>query len=326
MSRLRKIGYSTIFSVLFLTAGCRSHQQQANSVQVRLKWLNQAQFAGFYTAAEKGFYRDNNLQVKINPGGSDFPAVQMVVGGGEQFGVTGADQILLARAKGIPVVAVAVIYRETPFVLFSLQSSDIRVPHDMIGKDVGVKLGGNEELTYRAMMKMAGVDTKRLHEKPVKFDMAPLFAGQVQVWPGYAINEPIVAKEMGYSVNIISPSQVGLHMYADTIFTTEDMIRTHPDEVAAFVSATMKGWDYSVAHPSEAVDATLRYDANLKPAHEMAMMLTSIPFIKGDGQLLGLMSEQSWQDLQNILREEGFLNAPVDVTAAFTNRFVAPQP
>src|SRR5712691_8740899 len=84
----------------------------AEAVTVRLKWLHQAQFAGFYVAKDKGYYAAAGLDVSIQPGGSDFPAIQMVAGGSEQFGVTGADQILIARSKGVPVVAIAVIYRE----------------------------------------------------------------------------------------------------------------------------------------------------------------------------------------------------------------------
>src|SRR6056297_729626 len=99
--------------------------QAAEQVSVRLKWFNQAQFAGFYVAKEKGFYEDAGLDVSIQPGGSDFPAIQMVAGGDEQFGVTSADQILTARSKGVPIVALAVLYRKSPFVLFALESSGI---------------------------------------------------------------------------------------------------------------------------------------------------------------------------------------------------------
>src|SRR6202140_5694408 len=109
------------------------------SVTVRLKWLNQAQFAGYYVAKDKGYYEAAGLDVSIQPGGSDFPAIQMVAGGNEQFGVTGADQILIARSKGVPVVALAVIYRESPFVLVALKKSGVKTPADFAGKTVGVK-------------------------------------------------------------------------------------------------------------------------------------------------------------------------------------------
>ena len=125
-------------------------------------------------AKEKGYYKSEGLDVNIQPGGPDFPAVQMVTGGNEQFGVTGADQILIARSKGVPVVALAVIYRRNPFVLFSLAKSGIKTPADYVGKKVGVKIGGNEELIYRAVLAKAEIDKSKLTEIPVKFDMTPL--------------------------------------------------------------------------------------------------------------------------------------------------------
>jgi NitT/TauT family transport system substrate-binding protein len=100
----------------------------AEAVTVRLKWLHQAQFAGFYVAKDKGYYDAVGVDVSIQPGGSDFPAIQMVAGGSEQFGVTGADQILIARSKGVPVVAIAVIYRENPCCSRSRSRASPRPP------------------------------------------------------------------------------------------------------------------------------------------------------------------------------------------------------
>src|SRR5271154_4555709 len=118
--------YRAIASTILLALSSLCATERADdSVTLRLKWLNQAQFAGFYVAKEKGYYKSEGLDVNIQPGGPDFPAVQMITGGNEQFGVTAADQILIARSKGVPVVAIAVIYRENPFVLFALKSSGI---------------------------------------------------------------------------------------------------------------------------------------------------------------------------------------------------------
>ena len=148
--------YRALASVILLVLSALGATARAeDAVTVRLKWFNQAQFAGFYVAQDKGYYKAAGLAVNIQPGGPDFPAVQMVTGGNEQFGVTGADQILIARSKGVPVVAVAVIYRRNPFVLFSLAKSGIKTPADFVGKKVGVKIGGNEELIYRAVLAKA---------------------------------------------------------------------------------------------------------------------------------------------------------------------------
>lgn len=213
--------YPAVASIFLALSSLCATAHADEAVTLRLKWLNQAQFAGFYVAQEKGYYKSAGLDVSIQPGGPDFPAVQMVAGGNEQFGVTGADQILIARSKGVPVVALSVIYRRNPFVLFSLAKSGIKTPADYVGKNVGVKIGGNEELIYRSVLAKANVDKAKLTEIPVKFDITPLLSGAVDVWPGYLINEVLAAKEKGFDVSIVYPADYGIDLYADTLFTTE---------------------------------------------------------------------------------------------------------
>jgi len=314
--------YRALASVILLalSAFCATARAE-DAVTVRLKWLNQAQFAGFYTAQEKGYYKDADLSVNIQPGGPDFPAVQMVTGGNEQFGVTGADQILIARSKGVPVVALAVIYRRNPFVLFALAKSGIKTPAEFVGKNVGVKLGGNEELIYRAVLANAKIDKSKLNEVPVKFDITPLLAGTVDVWPGYLINEVLAAKEKGFDVNIIYPADYGIDLYADTLFTTEKMLKERPDVVRKFVAATLKGWDSAIASPEEAAKITVKFGgAKLNYDHELAMMKASVPLLKPDDKPVGYMDETGWNSAQKLLLEAEFQKQPIEVAKAFTTK------
>jgi NitT/TauT family transport system substrate-binding protein len=310
-----------LFILLALSSICATAYAD-ESVTVRLKWLNQAQFAGFYVAQEKGYYKAEGLDVNIQPGGPDFPAVQMVTGGNEQFGVTGADQILIARSKSVPVVALAVIYRRNPFVLFSLTKSGIKTPADYIGKQVGVKIGGNEELIYRAVLAKAGVDKTKLNEIPVKFDITPLLAGTVDVWPGYLINEVLAAKEKGFDVNVVSPADYGIDLYADTLFTTEKMLKEKPDIVHKFVTATLKGWTSAIAAPEEAAQITVKYGSKLTYDHELAMMKASLPLLQPDAQPVGWMEAANWSAAQKLLVDAGFQKTPVDIGKAFTVEFL----
>jgi ABC-type nitrate/sulfonate/bicarbonate transport system substrate-binding protein len=305
-----------VFVGLLITA---TLAQAADSVTVRLKWLNQAQFAGYYVAKEKGYYENAGLDVSIQPGGSDFPAIQMIAGGSEQFGVTGADQILIARSKGVPVVAIAVIYRENPFVLFSLKKSGIFKATQFSGKNIGLKIGGSEELIYRAVLKSAGIDKGSLHEMPVKFDLSPLLTGQVDVWPGYLINEVIAAEEKGFETAVIRPVDYGIAMYADTLFTTERMLREKPDVVKKFVAATIHGWADAVAEPEAAARITVKFGNKLEYAHELAMMKASIPLIKAGNDAIGVSKESEWESIQNMLVEAGLQKTGVDISKAFTN-------
>lgn len=319
---MRNIWLSVVAGAMIAASSLSA--QAADSVTVRLKWFNQAQFAGFYVAKEKGLYQAAGLDVTVQPGGPDFPSIQMVAGGNEQFGVTSADQILIARGKGVPVVALAVIYRKSPFVLFSLKGSGIDTPAKFVGKKIGLKVGGNEELVYRALLKKTGVSSKNLTEIPVKFDMTPLLTKQLDVWPGYLNNEVIAAREKGFDVDIVSPADYGLDFYADTLFTTEAMVRDHPDEVQRFVTATLKGWTDAVAHPEEAAKLTVKQDSKLSYPHELTMMKDSIPLLKPDAQPIGSMQLGNWTSLQNLLIQGNFLKGPLDLSKAFTTKFLTP--
>ncbi|MBW4082567.1 ABC transporter substrate-binding protein [Paenibacillus sp. S150] len=328
----RKAMLILLSSLMLLITACGSGQNakvdsrgdsgELKKVVLRLKWIHQAQFAGFYTAVEKGYYKEAGLDVEIRPGGSDFPSVQMVASGSEEFGVTGADQIVIAREKGVPVKALSTIYRKTPFVMFALKESGIATMEDLVGKKVGIKLGGNEELTFRAMEKSAGIEASEIGEMPIKYDLSPLLSGQVQAWPGYVINEVLAVQEQGKEVNIIDPNDYGINFYADTLFTTESVIEKDPEMVKSFVQASMKGWDYALKNPEEAAEFGLKYGDKLELEHEVNMMKASIPLLVPDQLPLGSMEEEAWDTLQKSLIELDFLKKEQDLKALFTNEYL----
>ncbi|HZX19575.1 MAG TPA: ABC transporter substrate-binding protein [archaeon] len=298
----------------------QTNQSNPEKVEVRLKWVHQAQFAGFYVAQEKGYYSKNNLDVQLNPGGVDFPAINMVAGGKEQFGVTSADQILFAREKGIPIVAIATIYRKNPMVLFSLKDLGIKQPSDLIGKKVGVAV--NKEILYHMLLKKTGVDSGKVTEVPIKVDITPLLTGQVDAWIANIISEPITAQEKGFEVDIIWLSDYDVNFYGDVLFTTEDMIKNHPDIVRGFVNATLDGWNYAYDNPDEAVDYTMQYASASNSVHETKMMQASLQLIKPDDRHIGDMQQKEWENMQQQMLEAGAMKSPVDLGKTFTNQFV----
>ncbi len=153
--------------------------------------------------------------------------------------------------------------------------------------------------------------------------MTPLLTGQVDVWPGYVINEVIAAREKGFDVNVIWPSDYGIDLYADTLFTTERVLRENPEMVRRFVAATLEGWSDAVAHPEDAARITVKAGNKLSYAHELAMMKESIALLQPDQQAIGSMQPARWAALQDQLIQGGFLKAPLDLDKAYTTRFVA---
>ncbi len=307
---------------LFLILTTQKSDSQTDNVDVRLKWIHQAQFAGYYSADQEGYYETNNIDVNLNQGGVDFPSIQIVAGGKEQFGVTGADQILLAREKGVPIVAIAAIYQKTPISYMSLKETNITEPKDFIGKTIGIKTGRDSEIQYRAMMKKLELSTDAINEIPIKVDLSLFFDKKIDIWPSYVINEPITVKNKGYDINLISPYDYGIQFYGDTLFTSEEMIKNNPDLVKRFVESTIKGWNYAYDNPQKAAKHTIVYSDRLDLDHEEKMMKASLDLLRKNNEQIGLMNKDTWQGMQKVFLEQGTMKKTIDIDEVFTNQFI----
>ncbi len=294
---------------------------EAVKVSLRLKWLDQAQFAGFYMANSGGLYQNKGFNVTILPGGPDISPVQMVATGANDFGITGADQIILAREKGIPVVALAVIYRESPVAVGSLAGKNIKLPSDLEGKKIGVVYGRDEEVIYRALLSKTGVNSAKIQEVPVIAGISQITSDKFDAQVLYEINEAILLKQEGYEVNLIKPRDYGLTFYADTLFTTEKMLKEHPDTVKNFVKASIAGWEMAVANQTTAIDEVLKINNSLDRGHQERFLQASIPLIKS-GQAIGYSEKKVWEDMQNILLSQNLLKKPIKIDDVFTNEFL----
>ena len=159
---------TSIFLVVLLgytifLAGCGTQEVEkpADRVSVRLKWFHQAQFAGLYAADRKGFYARENIEVTFHPGGIGVDKTEKIASGADDFGIADPLDIIKARAGGLPVRAIAVIFQRNALVHFTLKASGIERPEDFVGRKVAIRPGTMGEIQYRAVMKKAGVDTNR---------------------------------------------------------------------------------------------------------------------------------------------------------------------
>ena len=297
-------------------------------VTLQLKWLHQAQFAGFYAAAQQGFYRDEGLDVSIIPVAEDLSessVVDRVARGVIQFGDVGADQVILARAENKPIKAVSVIYQQSPVVLAALKDSGIKEPKDLIGKKMAVEKGQNTNTVYNAMMKRAGVDTTKIKEVTAPIGLEALAKGQADARMIYLTNEALEVLEDGHALNIMYPEDYGLQFYADTLITNDYLINNNSDLVARFVRASLKGWNWAVVNPKEAGALALIYDPNLSLKHEVDMMQASLPLIYTGKTEVGGMSSSLWQVIENILLEQGLIKKNIPLEDIFTTKFLSEQ-
>ncbi len=305
-----------------LLAGCGAPEAEppSDQVSVRLKWLHGAQFAGLYVAEQMGFFATENIEVTLNTGGPDVDEMLEIASGQDDFGVIGADQAVVRRVEDLSVVAIAVIFRRNPAVYFALEESGIEEPGDFVGRSV---LRYPPDYMLPAMLTRAGIDIRQVDKvSPGEYDMQGFFAGEVDVWTGYLTNEVITARQQGYELNVIYPDDYGIHVYGDTMMTTERMIEENPDLVERFLRAALRGWSYAIENPDEAVAITLKYEEELDEAQQRAMMEAQIPLIQTAEDEIGWMRADVWQGIYDILLEQGLVDEPFDVEDAYTMEFL----
>ncbi len=321
MKRLLSSGFVLLFLVLLAAlTGCQRAAPALTPVTVQFLWTHNAEFAGFYAADQKGYYAAEGLAVTFREGGADVDYLTPVANGIAQFGDAGADELILARADGKPLRAIATVYRRSPLVFIALANSGINRPQDFIGKVIRVTPQSAAPL--HAMMARIGIRPDQYTEVILPSEVAAFAAGQAPVWSVYLTNFAVTVQQSGYKLNIIYPDDYGVHFYADSIFTTDDLIAKNPDLVARFLRATLKGWTYAVENPTQVGALMQKYNAPADASLENAKMTASIPLVDTGEDTIGWMKPEVWAGMEQTLREQGVLTKPVDVTQAYTMQFV----
>jgi polar amino acid transport system substrate-binding protein len=236
--------------LLFMCFTLLDAQPPMEKVSVKLQWVDQFQFAGYYVAKERGFYRDAGLEVELQKFDAEKLAVDEVMSGRSTYGI-GRSSLLNDRMAGKKVVALAAIFQSSPFILLSQKSLDIQTPRDLIGKRVMMTEDFQDAISVRAMLNSQGIELDRINVIKHSYNPLDLANGKTDVMACYISNEPFVLQEKGIETNAINPEQYGFDFYSDILFTSENEVKNHPKRVRAFVDATLKGWEYAFAHIPE---------------------------------------------------------------------------
>jgi len=312
-----------LVAVLMLTPACRSQpaeQRPPDEIAVQLKWVHQAQFAGFYVAQENGYYAQENLEVTLLEGGPDVDIVDQVLDGPADFGVFAPENLIIERSQGQPVVAVAVIFRRNPLVFVSLAGSGIKRPQDFLGRSAA--LAPEAHLQLQALLKRLNLDVNQVTIEPYKYDHSPLYEGKADITYGYSTGGLIRMYQTGRDFNLIWPSDYGVHLYADTLFTTDQMVAENPELVTRFLRATLRGWREAIGNSDEAVATTMKYAREADADLQTQMMAAVLPLVHTGEDQIGWMRPQVWQGMHNILLEQNLLAEPIELSQVYTMQFL----
>lgn len=300
-----------------------SKTEEEKSASLRLKWIAYIGWAGEYAALDLGLWEKNGLNVDVRPGGFEQDPVRLVPAGADDFGVLGADSLLQAREKGIPLVAIGLQYQTSPAGFMVKTSSGIKTPKDFEGRNVGVTPGSDKDTVYKALVASANIDKTKINEIPVKADLTPFFEDQVDVFPVFMTNQPIQAREKGFDVTVIDPRDYGIQYMGNVYVTTEDKIKNNKAEVLSFLKGTIEGWEWALsAQEDEVAKMILKYNSELEQSGQKKVLSVTKPFIKSGNTPIGWMTPGQWEGLAKILKNQGIIKSEDVVNGAYTMEFL----
>ena len=297
--------------MVLLTVGLAFAAQAAEKVTIQLKWVTQAQFAGYYVAQDKGYYQAEGLDVTIKPGGPDIGTPQVLAGGGADVIVDWMPSALASREKGVALVNIAQIFKKSGMMLTCRKDSGIKSPSDFRGKTLDVWFYGNE-YPFLSWMSKLGIPTtggsNGVTVLKQGFNVDPILQKQAECVSTMTYNEYWQIVDAG-----LSPSELVVYKYEDQgVSTLEDGLyvmenklknKAFVSKMARFLKASIKGWNYAGDHPDEAADIVLENDDTgaQTEKHQRRMMREISKLVGNQPQGIGYLIPADYRRTVDVL-------------------------
>ncbi len=303
MKRYALLGLSALLCLGTVAA------KAADPVTIQLKWVTQAQFAGYYVAKDKGFYKELNLDVTIKPGGPDINPPQIIAGGGADVIIDWMPDALATREKGVPLVNIAQYFQKSGLELTCLKSSGVKSPKDFPGKTLGVWYYGNE-YPFLAWMAKLNIPTEGgangVSVVKQGFNVDPLLQKQAACISTMTYNEYWQVIDAGYKPSdliVFKYSDEGVATLEDGLYALEDKLKdkAFADKMARFVAGSSKGWAYADKNQPEAVKIVLENDTTgAQTEHHQTQQMAEIAKLINGGKL-GYLEPKSYERTVEVL-------------------------
>jgi NitT/TauT family transport system substrate-binding protein len=284
------------------------------------QWFAGPEHGGQYAALMKGFYKDAGIDMTIQPGGPQVSGIQIVASGKAQFGMTQADDLLLARQEGVPIVAIAAVFQKNPQILIYHKNDKIKEFADLNGHKVYVSVMSGYWEFIKKQFKLGKAQEMKYTGQLVNFVNDPTAVTQ-----GYLTFEPFILKQQGQDVSSLLVADSGYNPYGNVLYTTEKMLKENPDLVKAYLDASVKGWNYYKDHSDEVYPFLTKYNSDLtSEVSQYGVQVETDLIYGGDAAKngVGIMSNERWSTLIKQLSDLGVLKKAEDVSKVFTNDYL----
>ena len=330
---------SRILVVSLLLAGCApgktldtrrqptstaTAQASLEHIRLPMGYIPNVQFAPFYVALDKGYFRQAGLDIEFDYS-YETDGIALVGANKLPFSLASGEQVLLARAQGLPVVNVMTWWQDYPVAVVSKTSSNIHNPADLKGKKIGLPgLFGASYVGLRALLRAGGLKDADVNLDSIGYNQVQsLVTDHDQAVVVYVNNEPIQLKAQGVDVNVMRVADY-VQLASNGLVSNEATIAQNPDLVQRMVQATLHGIDDTINNPDEAFEISKKYVEGLDKVDvnvQKEVLATSISFWKT--KMPGVAKLQAWQNMQNVLLDMQLITKPLDISKVFTNQFVS---
>ncbi len=285
--------------------------------------------AGDIYARDAGFFAKEGLDVDLMEGGVGKDAIRDLETGRAEFGVASADQVIRALSKGASVRVLAQLFQVNPLQwVFRADRAVPASPADLRGKRLGVTHGGNDEAIMRTLLAMGKLSESDVSLFSVRYDLTPFYRDQVDFWPVYRNSQgPLIAAAMkreGEEIRFLDPGEFGVRFVANSVITSEKMLRESPDLVKRFLKMLLAGWEtaFSPENKSAVMEMVRKYDRDTPPDRLAEQYDITRDMVLPQGKTaFGTLDAEAWRQTAHIMREQGLIGKPVPVEAAIAPAF-----
>lgn len=322
---------SLFVAVLLGLLGTGAHA--ADRVTVQLDWVIRGSHAMVFLADEKGYFKEQDIEIAaVRTGTSSSDALSLVGAGSADFGFADLPTLAVSREQGVPAVALVAVNQTSPLAMIALaKRKTLRSPKDLRGLDIGVQPAGSTYVFLKAFLAANGMSLADIEETPV----APpyekdLLSGKVDAVPGYIDAEvPVLEASSGGSgsLSILLGSNFGYTVLGSGVFTSERMIAERADLVRRFVKAYVKAFADVISNPDAGADSIIRANVDAPPKEVLVKQLEADlnhTFLSNQTKEhgIGWMTGDQWKETARVLAEQGVLNKPVDIDRAYDTSFL----
>jgi NitT/TauT family transport system substrate-binding protein len=322
-SLTRALVVAVLGALLSACAAPSTPMAELRTLRLPMGYIPNVQYAPFYMAVDRGYFRDEGLTIDFD---YSFETDGMaLVGAGElPFTLASGEQVLLARAQGLPVVYVMNWWNDFPVAVVAPKSSGITKPADLAGKRVGIPmLSGASYIGYRALLDAAGLPPDVARLDVIGFtQVEAMLSKTVDAAVVYANNEPFQIEAKGMPINIIRVADY-VSLASNGLVTNEKTLQSDPELVRAVLRAVMHGLRDVLADPDGAFEVCKKYVEGLTGAdQDVQRKVLAASIDLWDDEPLGVSEPEAWQNMADVLLEMGLIPSPVDARQAYSNDYL----